>query len=347
MVDENTLSSLTTRVVTLARRPGVRLIPGDLRVTELQVAPPAEGQVTLRTILASVDSYQLNLLRGKNLTRSRVGIGDTVLSDVVGEVIESRDPRAPVGSLVAAYSGWREFATVTLRDTQILDRALGGPAEWVSVLSGPGVTAYMGLHDVGGIKADDTVLVTSAAGAVGGAAVQIAKAAGAYVVAVAGGPARAAHARDDLGADVALDYLASDFESRLRSASEARGGFDLFFDGVGGRQLALGVSLLANHGTAVLCGAVSSYAAGADPEARVDLTNVSSRRINIRGFVAVDHYERHPAIKAAIGALIREGKVKPVLSEFSGLDSAEEALAGLFESGTPSFGKRVLALNTQ
>jgi NADPH-dependent curcumin reductase CurA len=174
----------------------------------------------VRNVVTSVDPYQLRMLRGSSGV-TPVAVGQPV-------------------------------------PTEIADPALGGPLEWISVLGTPGVTAYVGLHDIGRVRAGSSVLVSAATGAVGGVAVQLAKAAGARVVAIAGGKRRTDHAEQVLGADIAVDYRDPAFPERLQRA--AGEGIDLFFDNVGGRQLTLALSVLKNHGSVVLCGSVSSYA---------------------------------------------------------------------------------------
>ena len=108
------------------------------------------------------------------------------------------------------------------------------------MLGTTGLTAYVGMHEIGKVKAGQQVLVSAASGAVGGVAVQLAKAAGARVVAIAGGKDRIDHAVNALGADAAVDYRDAGFlPSTLREALRGRDGFDLFFDNVGGHQLTL------------------------------------------------------------------------------------------------------------
>jgi NADPH-dependent curcumin reductase CurA len=118
---------------------------------------------------------------------------------------------------------------------------------------------------------------------VGGVAVQLARAAGARVVAVAGGKHRTDHAEQVLGTNIAVDYRDPAFLERLRRA--AGEGIDLLFDNVGGRQLTLVLSVLKNHGSVVLCGSVSSYARPDDPEAGADLRDAVFKRITMRGYI--------------------------------------------------------------
>jgi hypothetical protein len=216
--------------------------------------------------------------------------------------------------------------------------------EWISVLSTTGVTAYVGVHDVGHVRAGNNVLVSAATGAVGGVAVQLAKAAGARVVAIAGGRDRTAHAVDVLGADAAVDYRDPLFRERLEQVSDP--GVDVFFDNVGGRQLTAALSVMNNHGTVALCGSVSSYARPDDPDAGADLRDAVFKRITLRGFIVSDFYPRRlQPIRTELARLLRTGQVRMVVGEFQGLERAPEALATVFDRASPHIGRRVVRIS--
>ncbi|HMG65071.1 MAG TPA: NADP-dependent oxidoreductase, partial [Streptosporangiaceae bacterium] len=329
-------------VIALRHRPGPALSPGDLVAERRPLRPPGPGEVVVRNVVTSVDPYQLRMLRGSPEV-TPVAIGEPVPANSVGYVVRSLDPAVPVGAQVATYTGWQSYATTTVAPTEITDPALGGPLDWISVLSTTGVTAYVGMHDIGQVQAGQTVLVSAATGAVGGVAVQLAKAAGARVIAIAGGRQRTEHAAQVLGADAAVDYRDPAFGDQLKQAAGA--GIDLFYDNVGGRQLTLALSVMRNYGNVVLCGSVSSYARPDDPDARADLRDAVFKRITLRGFIVSDHYpERLLPIRSELGALLRSGQVRAVVSEFKGLGSAPEALSSVFDHGSPYIGRRVVRI---
>ena len=303
----------------------LRCVPGDLVAERRPLRAPGPGEVVVRNVVTSVDPYQLRMLRGSPEV-TPVAVGEPVPANSVGMVIASEDPGVPVGAQVATYTGWQAYATTTIAPTEIADPGLGGPLEWISVLSTTGVTAYVGMHDVGRVRAGSSVLVSAATGGVGGVAVQLAKAAGARVVAIAGGQDHTDHAEQVLGADVAVDYRDPAFPERLRQA--AGEGIDLFFDNVGGRQLTLALSVLKNHGRVVLCGSVSSYARPDDPDAGTDLRDAVFKRITLRGFIVSDFYpERLLPVRAELAGLLRANRLRVLVSEFDGLERAPEALA--------------------
>jgi NADPH-dependent curcumin reductase CurA len=332
-----------TDVIVLNHRPGPSLRPGDLLAERRPLRPPAPGEVVVRNIVTSVDPYQLRMLRG-SAEVAPAAIGEPVPANSVGIVVASEDPAVPVGTQVATYTGWQAYATTMVAPAEIADPALGGPVEWISVLSTTGVTAYVGIHDVGRVQPGQTVLVSAATGAVGGVAVQLAKAAGARVVAIAGGKQRTDHAVQMLSADAAVDYRDPAFPQRLKEA--AGEGVDVFFDNVGGRQLTLALSVMKNYGHVVLCGQVSSYARPDDPEAGASLRDAVFKRITLRGYIVSDFYpQRLLPIRAELAALLRAQRLRVVVNEFDGLDRAPEALASVFDRGSPQIGKRVVRIS--
>jgi hypothetical protein len=230
-------------VIVLARRPGPSVLPGDLALERRRVRPPGPWEVVVQNVVTSVDPYQLRMLRGSPDV-APVDVGDPVPANSVGIVVQSADPRVPPGTQVATYTGWQAYATTTIGPTEVADAKLGSPVDWLSVLGTVGITAFVGVHDVGHLQPGHTMLISAATGGVGGVAVQLAKAAGARVIAIAGGRQRTDHAAGVLGADVALDHRDPAFPDQLGQA--AGDGIDVYFDNVGGRQLTLAMSVLKN-----------------------------------------------------------------------------------------------------
>jgi NADPH-dependent curcumin reductase len=158
--------------------------------------------------------------------------------------------------------------------------------------------------------------------------------------AIAGGRHRTDRAVQVLGADVAVDYRDPDLEE---AASE---GIDVFFDNVGGRQLTLALSVLKNYASVVLCGWVSSYARPDDPEGCAVLRDAVFKRITLRGFIVSDFYpERLLPIRTELATLLRTKQLRAVVSEFVGLERAPEALATVFDRGSPYIGRRVVRIS--
>lgn len=186
----------------------------------------------------------------------------------------------------------------------------------------PGLTAYVGLLDVGRAEAGETIFVSGAAGAVGSAVGQLAKHRGLRVIGSAGSAEKVAWLKE-LGFDDAFDY-------RETSPRDALGdGIDLYFDNVGGPILEAAISALRLHGRVVACGAISQYNATEPPAGPRNLFLVVTRRLRIEGFIVSDHYERMPAFLAEVAPMVRAGTIRYRETIVDGIENAPAAFIGL------------------
>jgi len=211
---------------------------------------------------------------------------------------------------------------------------------YLGVLGMPGVTAYIGLLDIGQPKAGETVVVSAASGAVGGVVGQIAKIQGCRAVGIAGGAEKCRLAVEELGFDACVDYKAGHLDEELRRA--APGGVDVYFDNVGG-EITDTVLLRMNAFSRIpLCGLISEYQR---PEPR-GLKNVRSllvNRIKLQGFIVSDHLQRWPAALADLARWVSEGRIKYRETVAEGLRSAPAAFIGMLAGR--NLGKQVVKLS--
>ena len=151
-----------------------------------------------------------------------VPLNGVMRSFAVGEVVASRHPDFEVGARVTGMFGWQEYAVsdgAGVRHVRERDLPL---SLFLGVLGLNGITAYFGLLETGAPKAGETVVVSTAAGAVGSCVGQIAKIKGCRTVGIAGGPVKTKLCTDEFGYDAALDYKAPDFAEALARAAERR-----------------------------------------------------------------------------------------------------------------------------
>jgi NADPH-dependent curcumin reductase CurA len=240
----------TSREIQLAARPSGEPQESDFALVEVDVAEPADGQVLIRNAYMSVDPY----MRGRmNDVRSYVPpfqLGTTLDGGAVGQVVASRNDRFEEGAWVVHNLGWRELALSDGRGLFAFDPAVAPISTGLGVLGMPGLTAYVGLLDIGRPRAGETVFVSGAAGAVGSAVGQIAKLKGCRVIGSAGSAEKVAWL-GDLGFDEAFDY------NEVPARDVLADGIDLYFDNVGGSMLEAAISALRKHGRVVACGAVA------------------------------------------------------------------------------------------
>jgi len=323
----------TSREIHLAARPQGVPTPGDFALVEVDVPEPADGEVLIRNAYMSVDPY----MRGRmNDVKSYVPpfqIGEALNGGAVGQVIASRSDRFEDGTWVVHNLGWRELALSDGRGLFAFDPALAPVSTGLGVLGMPGLTAYVGLLDIGRPQAGETVFVSGAAGAVGSAVGQIAKLKGCRVIGSAGSAEKVAWLRE-LGFDEAFDY------HEVSAPDALSDGIDLYFDNVGGPTLEAALSALRKHGRVVACGAVSQYnATEATPGPR-NLALVIGKRLRIEGFIISDHIDRTPDFLADVAPWVRDGKVRYRETVVEGIENAPAAFIGLL--GGENIGKMLV-----
>jgi NADPH-dependent curcumin reductase CurA len=311
-----------SREIHLAARPHGVPTPSDFALVEVDVPDPSEGQVLIRNAYMSVDPY----MRGRmNDVKSYVPpfrLGEVLDGGAVGKVVASRNMHFPEGAWVVHRLGWRELGLSDGGGLQLFDPSFGPVSSALGVLGMPGLTAYVGLLDIGRVTEGETVFVSGAAGAVGSAAGQIAKLKGCRVIGSAGTPEKVEWLRE-LGFDEVFDYRETDAREVLRE------GIDLYFDNVGGRTLEAALAALRVRGRVVACGAISQYNATEPPPGPRNLFLVVTKRLRIEGFIVSDHNDRIPAFLAEMAPWVRDGKVRYRETVVDGIENAAQAFIGL------------------
>jgi NADPH-dependent curcumin reductase len=255
-----------------------------------------------------------------------VDLGQVMVGGTVSEVVASRYAGLAEGDLVLGYDGWQEYAVSPGRSLRKLDPRAAPISTALGVLGMPGMTAYVGLLDIGRPRPGETVVVSAAAGAVGSAVGQIARIKGCRAVGIAGGRVKCDHVVKDLGFDAAVDYRTGDLFTALQQACPD--GIDVYFDNVGG-DILNAVLRQINRGARIpLCGIISQYNATELPPGP-NLAPLLVNRALIQGFIVSDHAERLPDFLRDGGAWVREGRLKYREDIVDGLERAPEAFIGL------------------
>jgi NADPH-dependent curcumin reductase CurA len=273
-------------------------------------------------------------LREERSYARRVELGEVIVGGTVGHVVESRHPGFRTGDFVLGAGGWQTFAVSEGRSLRRLDPEAAPISTALGVLGMPGLTAWVGLLDIGRPRPGQTVVVSAAAGAVGSVVGQLAKIHGCRAVGVAGTPDKCRWVVEALGFDAAVCHRSDDLVGALREACPD--GIDVYFDNVGGRVLEA-VLRLVNVGARIpLCGLVAEYNAP-EPPPGPNLRPVLFNRVTIQGFIVSDHAHREPQFLEDMGRWVREGRVRYREDIVEGLARAPEAFIGLLEGR--NFGK--------
>jgi hypothetical protein len=275
----------------------------------------------------SVDPY----MRGRmNDVKSYVppfALDAPMSGGAVGEVVESRDPGLSIGDMVLHMSGWRDEAVEPAANFNKLPAIPGvEPQAFLGNLGLTGGTAYFGLLEAASAKERDIVFVSAAAGAVGSAVVQIAKAKGMTVIGSAGGADKCEFVRS-LGADEVVDYKAGPVLKQLAAAAPK--GIDVYFDNVGGEHLDAALALARQNARFAICGMIEGYNAGEPTQLRY-IMRIIAMRIRLQGFIYTDYMDKMGDFYRDMGGWIARGQVKGRDTVIEGLERTPEAFLGLF-----------------
>src|SRR6266545_3091804 len=274
------------RQIVLRRRPVGMPKPGDFDLVELPLSVPKDGEILTRTIYLSLDPYMRGRISGAKSYAQSVELGQVIVGATVGEVLESKHPGLAGGDIVQGYAGWQSHAVAPGAAVRTLDPKQAPVSTALGVLGMPGMTAYVGLLDIGQPKPGETVVVSAAAGAVGSVVGQIAKIRGCRAVGIAGSPEKCRYVVEDLGFDACINYKTDDLVQALRAACP--NGIDVDFENVGGAILAAVLRLLNRGARIPLCGMISEYNVTGNPPGP-NLRPLLVQRALLKGFIVSDH----------------------------------------------------------
>ncbi|MCX2541571.1 NADP-dependent oxidoreductase [Pseudomonas sp. COW5] len=327
----------------LASRPVGAPTPENFRLEREALPDLEDGQLLLKTLYLSLDPYMRGRMSDAPSYAAPVQIGEVMTGGAVSRVEQSRHPKFQVGDLVVGATGWQSHSLSDGRNIIPIPSGLPSPSMALGVLGMPGMTAYMGLMDIGQPKAGETLVVAAASGAVGSVVGQVAKIKGLRAVGVAGGAEKCKYVVEELGFDACIDHKALDFAEQLAKACPK--GIDIYYENVGGHVFDSVVPLLNPKARIPLCGLIAGYNATEVPKGPDRLPALQrtllTKRVRIQGFIVFDDYgDRQPEFISAMVPWVREGKVKFREDVVDGLEQAPQAFIGLLEGR--NFGKLVV-----
>lgn len=327
--------------IVLARPITQAPVAADFRLVHAPTPSLADGELLIRVFYLSLDPYVGSVLRGRHMGERPPGVGDCAPGRGIGAVVQSRSDGFAPGDLVRAETGWRDEAVIPASAAEKIHGVDAPLSAQLGIAGMPGLTAWAGMKRLADVKAGDRVLVSSAAGAVGGAAGQIARKLGAArIVGLAGGPEKCRVVVDVYGFDACIDYKAPDWKDRLKA--ELPNGIDVYFDNVGGDTLATALANLANYGRVILCGLASQYHADERPPGPNPGVYIAKRAC-VMGLVVYDFMAEQASWTRQAGAWLREGALSPLEDRVFGLAAAPAHFEKLIRG--ENIGKAIVVLD--
>ncbi len=310
----------------LIEEPMPALKPGEIRIRNAMLSMDAGTRLWLTE---REDGYQPPLPTGAPMT----GL-------VLGEIIASRADDFAEGELVRAFGQWGDYSQVdaVASGAIMLDPAVADRRAWFGPLGMNGWTALWGIEQTGAAKPGERVLVSAAAGATGILAVQIAQALGCEAWGIAGGVEKCCYLTQEIGIAGAVDYKRAGLDSQL----DAAGGFDVYFDNVGGSLLDAVLTRMNHYGRIAVCGLLSDYGSGTRT-APAEFDQILMRRLRVEGFFSPDFMDQGERLTARLRDWHETGTITMPYDVTCGLENTLTAYEKLFTGG--NIGKVIVELD--
>ena len=310
----------------------------DFSLQSLPVPQPRAGQVLVRLYWLSLDPFLRAQLGGRYVAPCPP-LGAIVPGYAVGQVVDDDSGRFAAGTWVTGLLGWAQYAVADANAVQAVDATLAPPSTAVGVLGIPGLTAWAGVRRILDPQPGQTIVISTAAGAVGSVAGQLCKAAGARVVGLTSTDEKCALVTGTYGFDTCVNYRAPDFAHALRAACPQ--GIDGYFDNVGGAVLETVLSQLALRARVVLCGLSDQYNRSERPPGP-NLGPVIGARARLEGLVVYDHLDAFERCRQELAGLIACGQLHYREHIHHGLENAAAGFIGLLRG--ENTGKALVAV---
>jgi NADPH-dependent curcumin reductase CurA len=321
----------------LASRPLGPVSEANFRLEQAPVPKPGDGEVLVRNLWLSLDPYMRGRMSDAKSYAKGVDIGEVMVGQTIGEVVESRHPSLRMGDMVLTQLGWQLYGTT--REATKVDKSRAPLSYYLGLIGMPGLTAYFGLKEIGQPKTGETVVVSAASGAVGSVVGQLAKLWGCRAVGIAGGREKCDYVKNELGFDACLDYKAGALREPMKEACPK--GIDVYFDNVGGEIFDLALTRMNLFGRIVVCGTISDYNS-TEPYRVKNMRAVLVNRLRLQGMIVYDWKDRYGEALKALGGYFAEGKLKYRESIVQGLENAPRGLIDLLNG--KNFGKQLVKL---
>ena len=331
------------RQVLLKSRPAGIPQAAHFEIVETALPEPDDGEFVVRNTYLGVEPAMRGWVNAVGNYSQPVGLGQVMRAYGAGEIVASRHPGYAVGERVTGMFGWQDYAASdggnvvrkVARDARLpLSTALG-------VLGLNGTTAYFGITEVAPPKAGETVVVSTAAGAVGSCAGQIAKIKGCRAVGIAGGPTKVSLCIDTFGFDAAIDYKAeTDLAAALKRACPD--GIDVYFDNTAGAISDTVLAQLNVGARVVVCGTASVASWDPPPLGPRVERHLLVKRARMQGLLIYDFKDRYGEAITQLSQWVKAGRLAYREDIIDGIAAAPDAIAGLYRGD--NLGRRLIRL---
>jgi NADPH-dependent curcumin reductase CurA len=319
-----------TRTILLDKRPEGLPKPSDFKIIEEATPKIGEGQILLKSIYVSVDPYLRGRMNDVESYTPPFELHKPIVSGVIAEVLASQNKNFKKGTYVSGMLAWKEVQVSNGDGLVKVDHTKAPLSAYLGVLGMTGLTAYLGLTEIGKPKKGETLLVSGAAGAVGSIVGQIGKILGLHVVGIAGSDEKVEQLVNELGFDAAINYKkTADMVTAIKSACPH--GVDIYFDNVGGPISDAVLFAINTFARTIQCGAISVYNATTLPKSIPVHSFLVRKRALMQGFIIFDYADKYPQALHQLTQWYTEGRLTSTETVREGFEAIPQAFIDLFK----------------
>ncbi|MDW5288713.1 NADP-dependent oxidoreductase [Formosa sp. PL04] len=289
----------------------------------------SEGQIILETKYISVDPYLRGRMSDAKSYVPPFNLNEPVSSGVVAEVIASKNDNFKEGDFVSGLLAWKTQQVSNGEGLTKVNKDLAPLSAYLGVLGMTGLTAFLGLQEIGKPKAGETLLVSGAAGAVGSVVGQIGKILGLRVVGIAGTDEKVDLLKRDFGFDDVINYnTTTDMTQAIKTACPD--GVDVYFDNVGGPISDSALFSINRFARLIICGAISVYNKTEMPTGLSVQPFLVKNSALMQGFIVSNYAEKFPEAMKQLSEWLSKGQLKYTETIVEGFENTPQAFIDLF-----------------
>jgi len=329
------------KTIILNSRPVGKPKISDFKTIQDEKPELEQGEMLLKSNYISVDPYLRGRMSDAKSYAVPFQLHQPISSLTIAEVIKSTHNGFSKGDFVSGLLQWKEYQKsdgVGLLKVDPSDTPLSA---YLGVLGMTGLTAYLGLTEIGKPRKGETLVVSGAAGAVGSIVGQIGKILGCRVIGIAGTDEKVELLKSKYGFDEGINYnTITDIKEAITSLCPE--GVDIYFDNVGG-QITDGVLANINKfARLIICGSISVYNQTEIPVGpRVETLLIKTSAL-MQGFIVGNYTTRFPEAMTQLSTWLKEGKLTYSETITEGFDQLPQAFIDLFEG--KNIGKMIVKI---
>jgi len=318
------------KTIILESRPVGKPKLSDFKTTNYEIPPLETGEILLKSSYISVDPYLRGRMSDAKSYAVPFQLHQPISSGIVAEVVESNHKGFSKGDFVSGLLQWKEYQKSNGIGLLKVDPAKAPLSAYLGVLGMTGLTAYLGLTEIGKPQKGETLVVSGAAGAVGSIVGQIGKIAGCRVIGIAGSDEKVELLKSKYGFDVGINYNTT-HDMKEAIATFCPDGVDIYFDNVGGNISDGVLAYINKFARLIICGSISTYNETTIPVGpRVEPLLIKSSAL-MQGFIVGNYSTKFPVAMQQLATWLQEGRLTYSETITEGFDHIPQAFIDLFE----------------